>query len=101
MSKIKPQSGAFSFTLTRARKWFLVAAVFIQLSVLYPVYSWFGAAEPLIAGFPPSFAWIIFVLLLSFLAIILLYRADYAKPNKPAIRNRASAKTPPEPNTDS
>jgi hypothetical protein len=58
------------------RKLFIIAAVFIQLAVIWPVYAFFSAAEPLVLGFPLSFAWLIFILLLAFAAMVYLYTQD-------------------------
>ncbi len=56
---------------------FFVLAAFIQVSVIWPVYALFSSPEPFILGFPLSFAWLIFILLLAFAALVYLYITDY------------------------
>jgi len=55
---------------------FFILAIFIQLSVIWPLYAVFSAAEPFILGFPLSFAWLISILLFTFATMIFLYITD-------------------------
>ncbi|TVR76828.1 MAG: hypothetical protein EA409_12870 [Saprospirales bacterium] len=48
----------------------------ITLFLIWPGYLLFSAAEPLILGFPLSFAWVIFCTLLGFVALLGLYLSD-------------------------
>ncbi len=56
---------------------FFIVVAFIQLGVIWPLYAVFSSAEPLILGFPLSFAWLIFILLLAFASMVFLYITDY------------------------
>jgi hypothetical protein len=45
--------------------------------LIWPGYSIFSSATPLILGFPLSFAWIIFCTIIGFTALLALYLSDY------------------------
>jgi len=46
------------------------------LALVWPVYPFFSAATPLVLGVPLSLAWVIGVLLVSFLVLLGLYLYD-------------------------
>jgi hypothetical protein len=58
------------------RRVFFGIMLIVQLSIIWPGFALFSAAEPLILGFPLSFAWLIAMLLLGFAAFIGLYIMD-------------------------
>lgn len=58
---------------------FCIVAMLLIISLIWPGYSIFASATPLILGFPLSFAWIIFCTIAGFVALLLLYRSDYKK----------------------
>ena len=69
----KPQ---FAFTLRRSRILFVLVMLTAMLAVVWPGHALFSSAEPLILGFPLSFAWIIFWVIVSFAAMMTLYLSD-------------------------
>lgn len=58
------------------RRVFFGLMLMVQLSIIWPGFALFSAAEPLILGFPLSFAWLIAMLLLGFAAFVGLYVLD-------------------------
>lgn len=72
----KVMASSFFSSLPRHRRVFLSIMVFVQLGIIWPGYALFSAAEPLILGFPLSFAWLIAMLLLGFAALLMLYVGD-------------------------
>lgn len=48
----------------------------IGLATTWPIYPLFSGASPFIGGFPLSFSWIILCLLLSQVALVVLYSRD-------------------------
>ena len=48
----------------------------LQVCMLWPVYPLLASSTPQILGFPLSFAWVIFILLLAFVAILAFYLKD-------------------------
>lgn len=61
----------------RKRAFLLIGFLFLfQLCLIWPIYPVFGGAEPFILGFPLSFAWVIFILVLSFLALLLFFKSE-------------------------
>lgn len=58
------------------RRVFFGVMLIVQLSIIWPGFALFSAAEPLIFGFPLSFAWLIAMLLLGFAAFVGLYVLD-------------------------
>lgn len=58
------------------RRVFFGVMLIVQLSIIWPGFAYFSDAEPLILGFPLSFAWLIAMLLLGFAAFIGLYIMD-------------------------
>ncbi len=46
------------------------------LALIWPVYSLFSGVFPLVLGLPLSLAWVVFWLLVVFVALIRLYRSD-------------------------
>lgn len=59
-----------------ARLIFVFVIIAAGLAVMWPGYTLFSSATPLIFGFPPSFAWIILWVIISFIAMLLLYFSD-------------------------
>jgi hypothetical protein len=49
---------------------------FIGFFLIWPGYTLFSSATPLIFGFPLSFAWIIFYTIAGFIALLALYFSD-------------------------
>lgn len=66
----------FSFSLRPPRLIFLAVMLFAVLSVMWPGYYLFSGTTPIILGFPLSFAWIIFWVIISFAAMAGLYLSD-------------------------
>lgn len=60
----------------RRRRIFVVIATLAALSVIWPVYPFFGGATPLILGFPLSLAWPTLWLCIVFAALVWLYRSE-------------------------
>ena len=58
------------------RRIFFGVMLIVQLSIIWPGFAFFSAAEPLVLGLPLSFAWLIAMLLLGFAALISLYVMD-------------------------
>lgn len=55
---------------------FLVVTVISGLALIWPVYPLAADIRPYILGLPLSFAWVVGWLVVMFVALILLYRAD-------------------------
>jgi len=66
----------FAFTLRRSRTAFVIVMLLATIAVIWPGYALFSSATPLILGFPLSFAWIIFWVIVSFSAMMALYISD-------------------------
>ncbi|WP_146198608.1 hypothetical protein [Rhodohalobacter mucosus] len=66
----------FSFTLRRSRVLFVMVMLTAVLAVVWPGHALFSDPEPFILGFPLSFAWVIFWVLVSFAAMSGLYLSD-------------------------
>jgi hypothetical protein len=71
----EPKS-TFTFTLRRSRVLFMAVMVITTLAIVWPGYALFSSATPLILGFPLSFAWIIFWVMVGFAAMLALYISD-------------------------
>lgn len=78
-SSLKTQ---FAFTLNRGRKVFVAVMLIATAAIIWPGYALFSSAEPLIFGFPLSFAWIIFWVMISFAAMMGLYLSDSKHENR-------------------
>ena len=80
MTKNKlPKGLVFSKSSPRKKKRVLllvVLLVVLQLSMIWPVYPFFSSPTPQILGFPLSFAWVIFILICSFLALLVYFLKD-------------------------
>lgn len=50
--------------------------ILTTFAVVWPGYAIFSSATPLIFGFPLSFAWIIFWVIVGFAAMVGLYLTD-------------------------
>lgn len=66
----------FTFTLRRSRIVFVIVMLVTALAVVWPGHALFSSPKPLILGFPLSFAWVIFWVLVSFAAMSALYLSD-------------------------
>ena len=62
--------------LRRSRLVFSVVMIITTLAVIWPGHALFSSATPLIFGFPLSFAWIIFWVIVGFAAMMGLYLSD-------------------------
>ena len=60
----------------RPRILFFAVMAVIILCLVWPGYTLFSSATPLILGFPLSFAWIIFCTFVEFVALTGLYVSD-------------------------
>ena len=60
----------------RSRMIFVLVILVTSLAVIWPGHAIFSSATPLILGFPLSFAWIIFWVIVGFLAMLGLYLSD-------------------------
>jgi len=74
--KGRGQKSQFTFTLRRTRIWFVVIILVTTLAIVWPGYQFFSSAEPLVAGFPLSFAWMILWVIIGFAAMMWLYLSD-------------------------
>lgn len=50
--------------------------ILTALAIIWPGHALFSSATPLIFGFPLSFAWIIFWVIIGFAAMMGLYLSD-------------------------
>ncbi|MDR8391156.1 hypothetical protein NC796_08410 [Aliifodinibius sp. S!AR15-10] len=62
--------------MTTRKKIFLVIILLIQISIIWPVYPLFSDISPMILGLPLSFAWVVGMLIASFLTILWYYLTD-------------------------
>lgn len=60
----------------RSRLIFIGVIILTSLAVIWPGQAIFSSATPLIFGFPLSFAWIIFWVLVGFFALVGIYLSD-------------------------
>lgn len=60
----------------RSRLLFVSVISTLTLFLVWPGYKIFADSEPLILGFPLSFAWVIFCTIIGFLALLRLYYSD-------------------------
>jgi len=58
------------------RVFIIILSILASLAIMWPGYPLFAGIEPLILGLPLSFAWIIFWVILMFIALLLLYFSD-------------------------
>jgi len=63
-------------SLRRSRIIFIAVIILTALAVVWPGQAIFSSPTPLIFGFPLSFAWIIFWVIVGFLALLGLYLSD-------------------------
>jgi membrane protein implicated in regulation of membrane protease activity len=63
-------------SLRLSRILFCIVMCFIGFFLIWPGYTLFSSATPLIFGFPLSFAWIIFCTIAGFIALLALYFSD-------------------------
>jgi len=73
-NKIREQF--FSGSIRPARICFVLVMVLIGFFLIWPGYTLFSSATPLVFGFPLSFAWIIFCTIAGFIALLALYFSD-------------------------
>lgn len=80
MTKNKlPKGLVFSKDSPKRKKRALILVAFLvilQGCVIWPVYPLFSSPLPQIMGFPLSFAWVIFILICSFLALLIYFLKD-------------------------
>lgn len=62
--------------MTKRKLTFLILFILLQLCLIWPVYPLFADIYPMILGLPLSFAWIIFVLICTFLLLVWYYLSD-------------------------
>lgn len=62
--------------IRRNRIIFVAVLLVTTLAVIWPGHAIFSSATPLIFGFPLSFAWIIFWVIVGFAAMLGLYLSD-------------------------
>lgn len=60
----------------RSRILFVSVITILTIFLIWPGYTLFAASEPLILGFPLSFAWVIFCTIIGFIALYFLYISD-------------------------
>jgi len=72
----KDQAAAKNIPICRSRIIFLIVMIITALAIIWPGHAIFSSATPLILGFPLSFAWIIFWVLVGFIAMLGLYLSD-------------------------
>jgi TRAP-type C4-dicarboxylate transport system permease small subunit len=72
---VNPEKPAFRYS----RVIFSVFMCILTIFLVWPGYSLFSSAEPLILGLPLSFAWVVFCTVAGFVAMALLYYTDYIK----------------------
>ncbi len=70
------------------RRVYRAAVVFflgVFCAVVWPAYSWFSGAEPRPLGIPLSFFYVIVIILLSFVALLLLFvwEGNRREPDEP------------------
>ncbi|WP_340106013.1 hypothetical protein [Rhodohalobacter sp. 8-1] len=62
--------------MRRSRLLFIAVMLLTALAITWPGHALFSSAKPLIFGFPLSFAWIIFWVIIGFAAMLGLYLSD-------------------------
>lgn len=62
--------------MRRSRLIFITVMILTALAIIWPGHALFASATPLIFGFPLSFAWIIFWVVIGFAAMLGLYLSD-------------------------
>jgi hypothetical protein len=73
---VTDRKSPFAFTLRRSRVLFVLVMLFASLAVVWPGQALFSSATPLVLGFPLSFAWIIFWVVVCFVSMMSLYLFD-------------------------
>jgi TRAP-type C4-dicarboxylate transport system permease small subunit len=63
-------------SVRRSRIIFTVFFLILTIFLIWPGYSLFSSAEPLILGLPLSFAWVTFCTIVGFIALLFLYVTD-------------------------
>jgi hypothetical protein len=74
-----PRGLVFSKGAPGRKKRTLILVAFLailQLCLIWPVYPLFSSPVPQILGFPLSFAWVIFILICSFFALLVYFLKD-------------------------
>ena len=66
------------FSNKRKKKSFIAVGIllFVQLSLIWPIFPFFASPEPQILGFPLPFAWVILMVLISFVTLLTYYKYD-------------------------
>jgi len=66
----------------------------VGLSLIWPLYTFFADARPLILGLPLSLAWLVLCLSVVFLALLVLYRAEQSVGAERARETGEEGRTP-------
>jgi len=70
--------------MTKRKRIFAVIIILIQIALIWPVYPLVADIYPLILGLPLSFAWVVGLLIASFLTLLWYYLTDPAVESKPS-----------------
>lgn len=68
--------------LNKTRIVFFVIVMLVAIFLVWPGYALFAEATPFILGFPLSFAWVILMTIVGFLAMLGLYISDHRSNRK-------------------
>lgn len=69
-------------TAPRRHRWLLVCLVLVLVCLIWPVYAIIPAINPIIFGLPFSFAWLVFCISVTFLALLITFRIDMREAQK-------------------
>jgi hypothetical protein len=70
---------SFSLKTNRVRKLVIVYFVCVAVASMWPIYPVFSRIEPWVLGVPFSLAYLVLVLVLSFLVLLSLYLWESGK----------------------
>jgi len=67
----------------KRKRTFLLVAVLgvVQLCLIWPIYPLFSSPTPTILGFPLSFAWVILMVLVSFVSLLTYFLLEHRGEN--------------------
>lgn len=54
----------------------LLVVILVQVLLIWPVYTLVPAMYPFVLGLPFGFAWLVFCILIAFLALLMTFFAD-------------------------
>ncbi|HEX6549147.1 MAG TPA: hypothetical protein VF117_00560 [Gammaproteobacteria bacterium] len=54
----------------------MLVVILVQVLLIWPVYALVPAVHPFVFGFPFGFAWLVFCILIAFLALLMTFFAD-------------------------